>query len=200
MDRPGAKQTMMSGATATTDRRPPTTPASTRIAPATASLTRENAARYTWVAVRLSLAWTFIWPFADKTFGLGHETASADAWINGGNPTLGFLSGSVGPFSGFYQSIAGTDLVNVLFMVGLIVVGIGLLLGIYMRFACAAGGLMLLLMWSASLPPANNVFMDSHIIYALVLAGLALVGAGRTFGFGRAWEQASLVRDNPWIK
>ena len=35
-------------------------------------------------AIRLCLGWTFLWPFMDKTFGLGHETASADAWLSGG--------------------------------------------------------------------------------------------------------------------
>jgi thiosulfate dehydrogenase [quinone] large subunit len=190
---------MMSGAAATAGRVAPITTGA-RAGVATESLTREKAARYVWVAVRLCLAWTFIWPFFDKMFGLGHETASADSWIHGGNPTMGFLTGSVGPFSGIYHSIAGTGVVNVLFMAGLIVIGIGLLLGIYMRFACGAGALMVVLMWSASLPPANNVFMDEHIIYALVLVGLALVGAGKTFGLGRSWEQTSLVRDNAWLK
>lgn len=199
-NQPGARQTTMSGAAETAGRVPPITSPTAQTGVATGSLTRENAARYVWVAVRLCMAWTFIWPFFDKMFGLGHETASADSWINGGNPTMGFLSGSIGPFSGIYHSIAGTGLVNVLFMAGLIVVGIGLLLGIYMRFACGAGALMLMLMWSASLPPANNVFMDDHIIYALVLVGLALVGAGKTFGLGRSWEQTSLVQDNAWLK
>ena len=62
----------------------------------------------------------FLWAFLDKMFGLGHETASADSWINGGNPTKGFLSGSVGPFSSIYHDIAGTAFVNSLFMVGLL--------------------------------------------------------------------------------
>jgi hypothetical protein len=50
--------------------------------------------RYIAAATRLSLGWVFLWAFLDKTFGLGHETASADAWISGGNPTEGFLSHS----------------------------------------------------------------------------------------------------------
>ena len=53
--------------------------------------------RYIWAATRLCLGWTFLWPFLDKTFGLGHETPSAGAWINGGNPTEGFLAHSAGP-------------------------------------------------------------------------------------------------------
>lgn len=170
-----------------------------RASTATAAMTRERAASYVWAATRLALAWTFLWPFFDKLVGLGHETPSAQSWLNGGNPTKGFLSGSVGPFSGFYHSIAGTTIVNVLFMAGLIFVAVGLSLGIFMRLACAAGALMLLLMWSASLPPVNNVFMDEHIIFALVLAGLALVGAGNTLGLGGWWSNRSFVRENPWL-
>jgi thiosulfate dehydrogenase [quinone] large subunit len=145
------------------------------------------------------MGWVFLWPFLDKTFGLGHGTKSADAWISGGNPTKGFLSGSIGPFSSIYHSIAGAGLVNWLFMVGLISIAVMLLLGIGMRFACAAGALMVVLMWSASLPPEDDVFMDNHIIYALVLIGLALVGAGNTLGLGRWWTKTSLVQRFPWL-
>jgi thiosulfate dehydrogenase [quinone] large subunit len=165
----------------------------------TRSLTRETAVGYVWALTRICLGWTFLWPFLDKTFGLGHETPSAGAWISGGNPTEGFLSGSVGPFSGIYHDIAGAGIVNWLFMVGLLAVGTGLLLGIFMRFACGAGALMLILMWSASLPPANNLFMDDHIIYALVLGGLALVGAGTTLGLGDRWAQTAIAKRFAWF-
>ena len=155
--------------------------------------------RYLWAATRLCLGWTFLWPFLDKTFGLGHETASADAWLSGGNPTEGFLSHSAGPFSGIYQSIAGAGVVNVLFMVGLLAIGVALLLGIAMRPACIAGATMLMLMWTASLPPENNLFMDDHIIYALVLIGLAAVGAGKTLGLGERWARTELVQRYTWL-
>jgi thiosulfate dehydrogenase [quinone] large subunit len=145
------------------------------------------------------MGWIFLWPFLDKMFGLGHGTKSADAWISGGNPTKGFLSGSIGPFSSIYHSIAGAGLVNWLFMVGLIALAVTLLLGIGMRFAATAGGLMLVLMWSASLPPEDDVFLDNHIIYALLLVGLALVGAGNTLGLGRWWTKTRLVQRFPWL-
>jgi thiosulfate dehydrogenase [quinone] large subunit len=176
-----------------------TAPSSARATAATAAMTRERAATYVWAAVRLALGWTFLWPFFDKLIGLGHETPSAKSWLNGGNPTKGFLSGSIGPFSGIYHSIAGDTIVNVLFMAGLLFVAVGLLLGIFMRLACGAGALMVLLMWSASLPPANDVFMDDHVIYAMVFAGLALVGAGNTLGLGRWWSSRSFVRSSPWL-
>lgn len=161
--------------------------------------TRESALGYVWAATRLGLGWIFLWAFLDKMFGLGHETASADSWIHGGSPTEGFLSGSVGPFSSIYHGIAGAGLVDGLFMVGLAAIGVLLILGIGMRVACAAGALMVLLMWSAALPPENNLFLDDHIIYALVLIGLALAGAGNTLGLGRWWTGTSLVQRHPWL-
>jgi thiosulfate dehydrogenase [quinone] large subunit len=165
----------------------------------TRSLTRETASRYVWAFTRLALGWVFLWAFLDKAFGLGHETASADAWINGGNPTEGFLSGATGPFAGIYHEIAGAAWVNTLFMVGLLAIGAALMLGISMRLACAGGALMVMLMWTASLPPANNLFMDDHVIYALVLVGLALVGAGNTLGLGRWWARSNLVKRYAWL-
>jgi thiosulfate dehydrogenase (quinone) large subunit len=155
--------------------------------------------RYLWAVTRIALGWTFLWPFLDKTFGLGHETPSADAWLSGGNPTQGFLSHSAGPFSGIYQDIAGAGVVNVLFMGGLLGIGVALLLGIAMRPACIAGATMLMLMWTASLPPENNLFMDDHIIYALVLIGLAAVGAGKTLGLGTWWARTSVVQRYTWL-
>jgi hypothetical protein len=72
-------------------------------------------------------------------------------------------------------------------MVGLLGIAVALLLGVAMKPACVAGVTMLVLMWSASLPPDQDIFMDNHIIYALLLVGLVVVGAGKTFGFGRQW-------------
>src|SRR6266511_711287 len=42
---------------------------------------------------RVAVGFVFLWAFLDKTFGLGYATPSAKAWINGGSPTKGFLSG-----------------------------------------------------------------------------------------------------------
>ncbi len=170
-----------------------------REATTTRFLSRETTARYLWALTRLCLGWTFLWPFLDKLFGLGHETTAAHAWINGGSPSKGFLSGAVGPFAGIYQAIAGAGWVNWMFMLGLLGIAVALLLGIGMRIAAVSGAILLILMWSASLPPQDDLFMDNHLIYALVLLGLAVVGAGNTLGLGRWWTQTSLVRRFPWL-
>jgi thiosulfate dehydrogenase [quinone] large subunit len=165
----------------------------------TFTLTRATALRYTWAVARLMMAWTFLWPFFDKLIGLNHQTTTAQAWINGGNPTKGFLSGSVGFLSGFYTSIAGAGIVNWLFMIGLLAIGISLAFGIAIRFAAVAGSIMLVAMWSASLPPSDDLILDNHIIYAVLLIGLALAGAGNTLGLGRRWAQTTLVQRYPWL-
>jgi thiosulfate dehydrogenase [quinone] large subunit len=157
--------------------------------------------RYIAAALRLSLGWIFLWAFLDKVFGLGHATTSIQSWINGGHPTSGFLkNAAVGPFKGFYNGIAGAAWADWLFMLGLAGIGIALMAGIAMRFAAAAGSLLLVLMWTAVLPPASNPFMDDHLIYAMVLVALALVGAGRTLGLGQAWERLPIVQRNAFLK
>ena len=161
---------------------------------ATAETTAEKATRYLFAGLRLALGWTFLWAFLDKMFGLGHETAAKAAWINGGHPTQGFLKfAAAGPFKGIYNDIAGATWADWLFMIGLLGIGLALILGVAMRIAAASGATLLVLMWTAVLPPENNPFMDDHLIYALVLVVLALTAAGRTLGFGRVWERIPFV-------
>src|SRR5947209_9309536 len=129
--------------------RPPTTSNHVGLNGATSTTTAAAAApsavvRYAAAAARLSVGWIFLWAFLDKLFGLGHETTSAQAWIHGGNPTLGFLKkGAEGPFADFYHSIAGATWANWLFMLGLAGIGIALIAGVAMRITAGAGALML---------------------------------------------------------
>jgi thiosulfate dehydrogenase [quinone] large subunit len=163
--------------------------------------TYKAAIRYTAGAVRLALGWTFLWAFLDKTFGLGHETASKDAWIHGGSPTFGFLKfGAVGPFQDFYNSIAGQTWADWLFMLGLLGIGLALMLGVFMNLAAGAGALLLVMMWTVVLPPANNLFMDDHLIYAGTLVLLALLGAGRWLGLGAVWERLPMVKRSQLLR
>lgn len=163
--------------------------------------TREKAARYVFAGLRIALGWTFLWAFLDKMFGFDHATPAKNAWINGGSPTKGFLAfGAAGPFKGFYNGIAGAAWADWLFMIGLAAIGTALLLGIGMRVAAIAGGILLVMMWTVVLPPENNPFMDDHLIYTGLLAALALVGAGNTFGLGRAWAKLPIVKRLPWLK
>nr|WP_226900020.1 hypothetical protein [Nonomuraea phyllanthi] len=152
---------------------------------------------YVWAVARISIGWIFLWAFLDKTFGWGFATPAAKAWINGGSPTTGFLKGTgEHALGGFFSTLAGQAWVDWLFMAGLLGIGLALALGAGTRIAAGAGSAMLLLMWAAELPLDTNPFMDEHLIYAIVLIGLALAGAGSTLGLGGM----PLVRRTPWLR
>ncbi len=159
--------------------------------------------------LRIATGLIFLWAFLDKLLGLGYATPSTSAWINGGSPTKGFLSGvAVGPFEATFQSWAGDSWADWLFMLGLLGIGVALILGIGLRIAAAAAGLMMLLMWASEWPldttlssgepsRSTNPLIDYHIVYALSAIVAALTYAGNTWGLGRAW--ARLVKGNRWL-
>jgi thiosulfate dehydrogenase (quinone) large subunit len=161
--------------------------------------------------LRIAFGLTFLWAFVDKLLALGFstgydETGKLDrfgdaAWINGASPTEGFLKfGADGPFQGFYNSIAGAALVDWLFMLGLLGIGLALTLGIATRLACAAGALLYLMMWTVVLPPENNPVLDDHILGAITLVVLALLNAGDTWGLGKRLAGTRLVQAHPVLR
>ncbi len=163
------------------------------------------------VGLRLALGFEFFWAFLDKTFGLGYSTASKDAWIHGGSPTKGFLSGAnVGPFQHIFRSLAGVPGIDWLFMIGLLGIGVALILGVAVRPAAFSGALMLALMWAAVWVPAKmaggqpsgstNPIVDEHIVG---IFGLIVVGALATWGagyIGRKWGSLRIVQAQPWLR
>ncbi|MBB4772054.1 hypothetical protein [Actinomadura livida] len=133
--------------------------------------------------------------------GVGEALREAGVDADGASPTEGFLANAPqGPFAGLYNGLAGAAWADWLFMIGLAAIGAALLLGIGMRIAAAGGALMMLLMWSAVLPPENNPFMDDHLIYAIILIGLALVKAGDTLRLGERWSGTRLDQRFPILK
>jgi thiosulfate dehydrogenase [quinone] large subunit len=165
-----------------------------------AATQRPGPAAIVWGLTRIVIGWTFLWAFFDKLLGLGYSTPSERSWFNGGSPTKGFLSNSAtGPFADFYRNIAGAPLADWLFMAGLLGIGAALTLGIGMRIAGYAGALLYVMMWTVVLPPTTNPLFDDHIIGALAVIGLMLVGAGDTLGLGRMWRQTAIVQRLPWL-
>lgn len=121
------------------------------------------------------MSFIFLWAFVDKTFGLGFSTKSKDAWIHGGSPTTGFLKfGTHGPLASFFQNLAGQPIVDWLFMLGLLFIGLTLLLNRFLFLGAIAGVIMVMLMWLALLPPENNPLIDEHVVYAIVLTIFAI--------------------------
>ncbi|WP_433361189.1 hypothetical protein ACQPZX_28045 [Actinoplanes sp. CA-142083] len=163
--------------------------------------------------LRISTGFVFLWAFFDKTFGWGFATPSAKAWINGGSPTKGFLSGvDVGPvwLQDFFHNIAGDAWTNWLFMLGLLGIGLAFVLGIGLRLAAGAGVLMMAMMWLAEFPldrttadgkpsGSSNPITDYHFIYGVTGVVLALTYAGHTWGLGKWWASLPFVQKNRWL-
>jgi thiosulfate dehydrogenase [quinone] large subunit len=150
-------------------------------------------------ALRIAVGWLALWAFLDKTFGLGHDTTPARSWLNGGSPTRAFLAAARGPLSGFYRAVAGSPMTDALVMASLLAIGTALVLGVAVRAAAVAGAVLSVLAWSVVLPPAGDPLVDDHLIAAMVLVLLALLGAGDTLGLGRTWADTSLARRFPWF-
>ncbi len=151
--------------------------------------------------LRLSMGLIFLWAFFDKLLGLGFATTAEKAWVAGGSPTFGFLSFGVhGPLASFYNSLASSSLVEWLFMLGLLFIGITLTFGVAIRLGTLAGAMMMVLMYSALIPPENHPFIDEHLIYMLVMFLLMFSESGKYFGFGNAWSRTTLVQKYSFLK
>ncbi|HEU5158260.1 MAG TPA: DoxX family protein [Streptosporangiaceae bacterium] len=161
--------------------------------------------------VRLAMGFVFLWAFLDKTFGFGYTTPSKNAWLNGGSPTKGFLSGvEVGPMQSTFHEWAGQAWADWLFMGGLAGIAVALILGVALRIAALAGTVMMAFMWIAEWPldkttaagepsMSTNPIVDYHVIYAVVLVALAATYAGNTWGLGRIWARLPFVRRARWL-
>lgn len=171
-------------------------------------------ARRALAALRIGFGLTFLWAFIDKLLALGYATGKnpetgavdrfgPDAWINGGDPTFGFLTFGVpadNPFKEFFNGMAGDAWANWLFMLGLAGIGLALTVGIGMRLAAVTGAVLYALMWVASWPLENNPVIDDHLIGLIAVAVLALTLAGDTWGLGTAWAKTHLVQRFPVLR
>jgi len=170
-----------------------------------------RAAARSLAVLRMSVGFVFLWAFLDKMFGLGYSTPSERAWINGGSPTMGFLSHvAVGPFQSLFHNMAGTAWADWGFMLGMLGMGLALILGIGLRIAACAATLMMAMMWAAEWPLAQhtgagdptgstNPIIDYHVVYALSAIVVALTYAGHTWGLGRQWVKLHLVQKHRWL-
>jgi thiosulfate dehydrogenase (quinone) large subunit len=179
-----------------------------------AEIVRPKAGKF-WGALRLLMGFTFLWAFLDKTFALGFGTGrhpvtgginffGSAAWISGGSPTDGFLGFGLHtkePFLSIYQGMVGSAFVEWAFMLSLLGIGIALMFGVVTRIAAIGGAVLMVLMYFAgSFLPENNPLIDDHIIYAVLLVGIAYVGAGRFLGLGNKWRKTELVGKYPILE
>ncbi len=129
------------------------------------------------VALRIAIGWLFFYAGLSKVID--------PSWT-----AAGYLSNAT-TFSGFYEWLASAGnigWVSFLNEWGLLLIGLGLILGLFVRYASYAGMLLMFLYWLPILDfptVGHGVLIDDHIIYILVFAVLAVTSAGKYFGLDK---------------
>jgi thiosulfate dehydrogenase (quinone) large subunit len=188
---------------ATTDR-PETTTTATAV-DAVQPVVRSEPARRIIAALRIVIGFNFLWSFLDKAFGLGYNTAAEGAWFAGGSPTQGYLMGaSEGWLGPMWAAMAGNPVVDVLFMMALLGLGLAAIFGAGLRLAAGAAVLLSVGFYLSQLPieagVATNPVTTAHWYYLLLFLLFPLVDAGRTWGVANIWERFAIVRKAPWLR
>ncbi|MBI5466488.1 MAG: DoxX family membrane protein [Candidatus Kerfeldbacteria bacterium] len=100
----------------------------------------------------------------------------------------GYLAGAK-TFTAFYTWLASPGLlpiINFLNAWGVMLLGLALILGLFVRLSSWLGVLLMLLYYLPILdfpyPDAHSLIVDQHVIYALALIVLASFRAGSAFG------------------
>lgn len=107
----------------------------------------------------------------------------------GGWTAAGFLSYGSGPFAGLFASMAGSGVVDGLVIWGEILIGAALILGLFLRFACFLGALMMVLFFLPYLPPEHG-WVSQQIVYLLVFVAFMFSGAGYLWGLDSLLKKA----------
>lgn len=103
-----------------------------------------------------------------------------------------------------FHHMAGQAWADWLFMMALLGIGVALMLGIGLRVAAVAGVALVGLMRLAVFPPAQhltggapsgsvNPFVDEHVLDALALIAVAVLGTGSRLGLGWLWARLPFV-------
>ncbi len=178
------------------------TPPRRRRQPGRRRLTRRTPAlpaRITWALTRVSLGLVFIWALLGDITGLARP-ATTRSFLDGGGPIRDHLLSAHGTFAALCHALAGPAYTQTIFRTALAIIGTALILGVGMRVAATAGTAILILMWLSAMPITTGPLLDQHLIYALVIIGLALTNAGDTIGLGAWWSRRWVVRRVPALR
>ncbi len=114
-------------------------------------------------------------------FGLLFLNSGIEKLLNGFS-AKGYLEATTyGPFADFFQSMAGTPVVDFLVIGGEIGIGLSLIFGVFLWFTAYSGGLMMLLFYFSQFPPKTGI-INMHIMYILMFFILASQKAGAYLG------------------
>lgn len=157
--------------------------------------------------VRVFLGFAFLWAFLDKAFGLSKGWAAA--WFNGASVTQGYLGGSTGILAPIFKAMAGNIIVEILFMLGLLLLGLMMILGFSKRLATYGAIAMMVLMWLSHPPFSPDPFLkdpiawlmfDHHVLDSIMYLLIYRIGAYDVFSLNKWWNSLGFVQKFKWLQ
>jgi thiosulfate dehydrogenase (quinone) large subunit len=138
------------------------------------------------VILRVLIGWHFLYE--------GIAKLQLESWS-----AAGFLMQARGPFEGFFRWMAQTpnvlEAVNWMNMIGLTAIGLGLIVGLFTRFAALAGALMILLFYLCNPPfigyyysipmEGSYLIVNKNLVEMAALLVIAFTYSGRYLGLDR---------------
>ncbi len=110
-------------------------------------------------------------------------------------------------FSGLYTWFASADIlpsINFVNEWGLLLIGLCLILGIFVRISSVAGAILMLLYYFPILngwyPNPHSFIVDEHIIYFFALLTLAAFRAGRIYGLEKWCSELPICSRLPKLR
>lgn len=161
---------------------------------------KEETGKYLMAVLRILLGWIMIWPFFDKLFGLGFATPSGSGFIDGGSPSSFVTWVTKGVFAGFYESLAGNLVVDIVLLLALLVLGVTLTLGFASKLTTFGMVAFLLVMYTLVIPPTDNPVVDDHIIMAVAMLAVYFVGGFDRLSVSDRWKETYLVKRFPLLE
>jgi thiosulfate dehydrogenase [quinone] large subunit len=160
---------------------------------------------YAIIALRVTMGWVLFQGGITKLVTY-LDADPANNWTAAGYLANAIPAGN--PLAGFFASMAGNPLIDILNMWGLTLTGLALILGAFVRWSAFWGAVMMLFYWLAALeggllaglPLAHGWVVDDHLVYAFLLFGLGAIGAGRILGLDASLEELSVVQNNRWLR
>lgn len=143
--------------------------------------------------LRIAMAWTFLY------------AASHQVLVPGWSIT-GFLN-STKTFHGLFALFSGpivAPVTSFLVAYGHLLIGLSLLSGLLVRVSSIFGIFLMLIYWMAHMDfpyisNTNNLLMDSHIVYALVLGLLIVKSAGHIWGLDTWAARQNFARSSNFL-
>ena len=150
------------------------------------------------LGLRLMMGIAFLWSGVDKVLS---SSFSAGGYLMNAPRANG--SPAAGLFEAMGSSQLFLDFVNVAVPWGEVLIGLGLIVGAFTRFAAFWGAFMMLMFYLGNWDMGHG-FINGDFAYMLTFLAVAAFGAGRILGLDQYIEQYDvggqpLIKRYPWM-